>query len=397
MFVDLEKTFRWFGPQDAISLAGIKQTGATGIVTALHGIPCGEEWPISDIDHRNKLILASGLKWSVVESVNIHESIKTGGAERDLYIEKYKRTIQNLAACGIDTICYNFMPVLDWTRTHLDYRLKNNESALRYDSIALRAFDIHILQRPEAVLEASDEQIAEAERYFCSLNPHQRSELTATIMAGLPGTNEMYTLEEFRAILKNYSGIDQKKMKENLAYFLRAIIPVAEDQGIRMCIHPDDPPFSILGLPRIVSTEDDLNDIIGFVQSPSNGITFCSGSLGANPENDLPGIIKRLGSHIHFLHLRNVRRYGNGSFYEDGHLTGSSDMAKIMTAVICEQKKRAESGSAVIGIPLRPDHGHSILNDLGKKFYPGYSMIGRLKGLSELTGLEMGIKRTLFT
>lgn len=392
---NLLQTFRWFGPNDEVTLADIRQTGATGIVTALHHIPCGEEWSIPEITYRQHIIAASGLSWEVVESVNIHESIKTGEAERDHYIEIYKRSLQNLAACGLKTVCYNFMPVLDWTRTHLDFRLPNNASALRYDAPALAAFELFILQRREAFREYNAEQQAAARQYFASINEEEKTLITNTIMAGLPGTDEVFTVEEFRQHLKRYAEVDAAVLKENLAYFLRAIIPVAEAAGIKMCIHPDDPPFPILGLPRVVSTEDDLKAIVGFAPSPSNGITFCTGSLGANPTNDLPGIVERLGSHIHFIHLRNVQRESNGSFYEAEHLDGSTDMFAVMQNLIQEQQKRQDAGRTDIAIPMRPDHGHKILDDVRRNTYPGYSIIGRLKGLAELRGLELGIRRSL--
>jgi mannonate dehydratase len=392
---NLEQTFRWFGPNDEVSLADIAQTGATGIVTALHHIPCGEEWTMEEIKKRKEIIEASGLTWSVVESVNIHESIKIGEPERDKYIALYIKSLKNLAANGLRVVCYNFMPVLDWTRTHLDYRLKNNASALRYDAAALAAFDLYILKRPEAFHHFTPLQQEQAEQYLKSQTPEQIELLTNTIMAGLPGTDEVFTVEEFRQHLKRYAAVDATKLKENLSYFLNAIIPSAEEAGIKMCIHPDDPPFPILGLPRVVSTEADLRDVVNFIKSPSNGITFCTGSLGANRDNDLPGIVERLGSDIHFLHLRNVQHEEDGSFYEAEHLAGSTDMYAVMKNVILEQRKRVEAGRADVAIPMRPDHGHQILDDFKRNTYPGYSIIGRLKGLAELRGLEMGIKRSI--
>jgi len=392
---NLEQTFRWFGPNDEVTLADIAQTGATGIVTALHHIPCGDEWTIAEIQQRKKIIHDAGLTWSVVESVNIHESIKIGEPERDHYIEIYIQSLKNLAAAGLSVVCYNFMPVLDWTRTHLDYRLKNNASALRYDAVALAAFDLYILQRTEAFAIHTPEQQEAAKNYLDSQSAEEISLLTNTIMAGLPGTDEVFTVEEFRSHLQRYKTVDAQKLKENLSYFLNAIMPAAEQAGIKMCIHPDDPPFPILGLPRVVSTEADLKDVVNFVSSPSNGITFCTGSLGANPANDLPGMIERLGSHIHFVHLRNVQREPNGSFYEAEHLEGSTDMYGVMKNIILEQKRRKEEGRTDVSIPMRPDHGHRILDDWNRNTYPGYSIIGRLKGLAELRGLELGIKRSL--
>jgi len=395
MISDLEQTFRWFGPNDAVTLAAIRQTGATGIVNALHHIPCGEVWSPDEIKKRNDMINASGMRWSVVESVNIHESIKTASADRDGFIERYIETLKNLGKAGINTVCYNFMPVLDWTRTNLDFRLPNNASALRYHAPAVAAFDLYILEREGAFNEFTPQQQQVAKVFFDGMSPENKELLTNTIMAGLPGTDEVFSIAEFKEHLKKYADIDANTLKKNLAYFLRAIVPAAEEAGIKMCIHPDDPPFAILGLPRVVSTETDLQDVVNACPSPSNGITFCTGSLGARGDNDLPGIVARLGEHIHFLHLRNVRREPDGSFYEADHLGGSNDMYAIMKNVILEQKRRAETGRDDIAIPMRPDHGHKLLDDYNYKTYPGYSIIGRLKGLAELRGLELGIKRSI--
>ncbi|WP_158991039.1 mannonate dehydratase [Mucilaginibacter sp. L196] len=395
MFNNLEQTFRWFGPNDPVTLAAIKQAGATGIVNALHHIPCGEVWCVDEIKQRDAIIKAAGFNWSVVESVNIHESIKTAGSLRDHYIENYITTINNLAAVGIKVICYNFMPVLDWTRTNLDFRLPNDASALRYDAPAVTAFDLYILEREGAYADFSEQQQQAAKAFLDGISAAEKELLTNTIMAGLPGTDEVFTINEFKEHLKKYQDTDANKLKENLAYFLKAIIPHAEKAGIKMCIHPDDPPFPILGLPRVVSTEKDLTDVVASCPSPNNGITFCTGSLGARPDNDLPGIVSRLGEHIHFLHLRNVQREADGSFYEADHLGGSNDMYAIMKNVILEQQKRVASGRGDIAIPMRPDHGHKILDDFSYDTYPGYSVAGRLKGLAELRGLEMGIKRSI--
>ena len=396
MIENLEQTFRWFGPTDQVTLAGIRQTGATGIVTALHHIPCGDVWSPAEIKKRDEIIKAAGLSWSVLESVNIHESIKTGARARDQYIENYIETLKNLSAAGIKTICYNFMPVLDWTRTHLDYRLPNNASALRFDAAALAAFDLYILEREGAFTEFSEQQQQEAKKYLDSLDSKGRQKLINIVMAGLPGTDDVFTMTEFKEHLNRYADVDAVALKNNLAYFLKAIIPNAEKLGVKMCIHPDDPPFPILGLPRVVSTEKDLGDVVNACQSPSNGITFCTGSLGARSDNDLPGIVERLGSHIHFLHLRNVQRQPDGSFYEADHLNGSNDMYAVMKNIIAEQQKRKQAGREDIAIPMRPDHGHKLLDDFNYDTYPGYSIIGRLKGLAELRGMELGIKRSLF-
>jgi len=395
MFNNLEQTFRWFGPNDPVTLAAIKQTGATGIVNALHHIPCGDVWSVDEIKQRDAIIKSAGFNWSVVESVNIHESIKTAGSLRDHYIENYIATIHNLATAGINKICYNFMPVLDWTRTNLDFRLPNDASALRYHAPAVAAFDLYILEREGACADFSEQQQQAARAFLDSISAAEKELLTNTIMAGLPGTDEVFTINEFKEHLKKYQDTDANKLKENLAYFLKAIIPHAEKAGIKMCIHPDDPPFPILGLPRVVSTEKDLKDVVDSCPSLNNGITFCTGSLGARADNDLPGIVSRLGEHIHFLHLRNVQREADGSFYEADHLGGSNDMYAIMKNVILEQKKRLDNGREDIAIPMRPDHGHKILDDFNYDTYPGYSVAGRLKGLAELRGLEMGIKRSI--
>lgn len=388
-------TWRWFGPQDAVSLAEIKQVGAQGVVTALHHIPCGELWSIEEISQRKEMIENAGLRWSVVESVNIHESIKTGAADRDGYIEKYRQTLIHLAKCNIHTVCYNFMPVLDWTRTQLWYQLEDGSYALRFDPIALAAFELFILKRPEAEEIYTEAQKSKAHAYLNSLSVGEKDTLQQTIMAGLPGTDEVFTPEEFMEHLERYRDIDAQQLRENLAYFLSQIMPVAEEYGINMCIHPDDPPFPILGLPRVVCTEADLEYIVNCVPSKRNGITFCTGSLGARQDNNLPGMIKRLGGHIHFLHLRNVQHNPDGSFHEADHLAGSTDMFAVMKAVIEEQQKRQQSGREDIAIPMRPDHGHQFLFDADRNFYPGYSGVGRMRGLAELRGLELGIRRML--
>lgn len=390
----LSQNWRWFGPEDPTGLSEINQTGAAGVVTALYHIPCGDVWPVEAISHLRRQIEAANLTWQVVESVNVHESIKTASSQRDVFIANYQQTLRNLAAHGVNTVCYNFMPVLDWTRTNLNYRVADGSCALHYNALALAGFDLFILQRPEAADDYTEKQKRAAKALISSLSPSEKDRLQQTIMAGLPGTDEVFTLSEFRQHLQTYQYIDAGQLKENLFYFLQKIIPVAEETGINMCIHPDDPPFPILGLPRVVSTEQDLNDLLHAVDSPCNGITFCTGSLGARAENDLPGMIRRLGSRIHFFHLRNVRRTGDGSFYEADHLDGSVDMFEVMQAVIAELGKRAENPArGNVTIPMRPDHGHQLTFDAGKKYYPGYSAVGRLRGLAELRGLELAINR----
>jgi mannonate dehydratase len=396
MFSNLEQTFRWYGPSDPVTLTAVRQTGATGVVTALHHIPSGEVWSTEEIEKRKNIIHSAGLTWSVVESVNIHESIKTAGPDRQKYAENYIATLKNLSQAGIKTVCYNFMPVLDWTRTDIDYRLPNGASALRFHAPALAAFDLYILEREGAYNEFTAQQQEEAKSYLDSLSDDQKKQLINNMMAGLPGTKDVLTLDQFKEHLEKYKDIDAAKLKQNLAWFLQAIIPDAEKLGVRMCIHPDDPPFPILGLPRVVSTENDLLDVVNASPSPANGLTFCTGSLGARADNDLPAMIGRLGTHIHFLHLRNVQRETDSSFYEADHLGGSTDMYAVMKSVIKEQKRRIESGRDDIAIPMRPDHGHKLLDDFNYNTFPGYSAIGRLKGLAELRGLEMGIKNTLY-
>jgi mannonate dehydratase len=391
----LEKTFRWFGPAFGVTLSDIAQTGATGIVTALHHIPTGEIWSFEEIKSRKTEIEKAGLRWSVVESVNVHESIKQGKPEREKHIENYIETLKNLSANEVKVVCYNFMPVLDWTRTDLDYRLGASVSALRYDHIALAAFDLFILKREGAKDEFPTDIQQKAKLYFDSLANAEKDNLRNTVLAGLPGTRDVMSIAEFQKHLDNYANIDRKVLKENLDYFLKKVIPVAEQLGILMCIHPDDPPFSILGLPRVVSIYEDLAFLLNSYPSNSNGLTFCTGSLGANEQNDLVKIIKDFGDKIHFLHLRNVRREQDKSFYESAFLDGSVVMSDVMRAIIEEQEKRAASGKGNIAIPVRPDHGHVILDDLERmhEFYPGYSTIGRMKGLAELTGLELGIRK----
>lgn len=391
----LQPTWRWYGPNDAVSLAEIKQTGATGVVTSLYHIPCGDVWPVDEIRERQQLIEEAGLRWSVVESVNVHESIKTAAADREDYLEKYRQTLKNLAECGIHTVCYNFMPVLDWTRTHLAFPVADGSLALRCDVRALAAFDLYVLERPEAQDDYSEEQKTAAQEFLRTLNEDERLILQRTIMAGLPGTDEVYEPEEFRQHLAAYEHIDALQLKENLFYFLRAVVPTAESLGIKLCIHPDDPPFPVMGLPRIVSTEADLKELIAAAPSPSNGITFCTGSLGGRGDNDLSGIVEHLGQHIHFIHLRNVQREPDGSFYEADHLDGSNDMFAVMCALIAEQQSRQESGRDDLSIPMRPDHGHQTSFDADRTFVPGYSGVGRLRGLAELRGLELGIRRMM--
>lgn len=384
----MEQTMRWYGPKDPVSLSDIRQAGCSGVVTALHHVPVGEVWKVEDILERRRMIEAQGMTWTVIESLPVHEDIKKQTGDYRWMIRNYKSSLENVAACGLRVVTYNFMPVLDWLRTDISFTLSNGAKALRFERLAFVAFDLFLLQRPGAENDYSPEEFARAQEFFANLSSGEKEKLFRNCLLGLPGSDVPFTPEEVLVALDEYRNIDATALRKHLHDFVSEVAPVAEKLNLKLAIHPDDPPYPVLGLPRVVSTASDLRALLRSVDSPANGLCFCTGSLGARPDNDLVSMIQEFGKNIHFLHLRNTKRDENGDFFEADHLAGDTDMYSVVKEIVALMNTRNQS------LPMRPDHGHQMLDDLLKTTYPGYSAIGRLKGLAELRGLETGIARS---